>query len=111
MTGDSPEAAFHRVCPAKALREREGKSFVVMGRAVAVFKDGGGLHAISDRCPHNGMPLHDGNLECGILTCRWHGWQFDVTTGRTPGTEAGALGPRLRVYSVRESEGWIEVSL
>ena len=49
--------------------------------AVAVFRVGDKLCAIQSRCPHRGGPLDEGQLEGTILTCPWHGAQFDVCTG------------------------------
>ena len=64
-------------CPPGASLER-----VVGDRIVALFNVDGVWHAIDGLCPHQGGPLGKGRL-CGeVLTCPWHGWQFDVTTGR-----------------------------
>lgn len=48
---------------------------------LAVFQVAGGLHAVSDRCPHAGAVLSDGEVEAGVLTCPRHGSRFDVRTG------------------------------
>ena len=48
---------------------------------VALFKINGELHAIDGVCPHSGGPLANGMIQGHIVTCPWHGWQFDVTTG------------------------------
>ena len=32
-------------------------------------------------CLHRGGPLAEGRLDQCVVTCPWHGWQFDVTTG------------------------------
>lgn len=53
---------------------------------IAVFRVGYAFHAVSNRCPHAGVPLHQGELVGQTLTCPGHGSQFDVTTGeRTRG--------------------------
>ncbi len=49
--------------------------------AVAVFSVDGVLHAISNECGHQGGPLGEGKLEGFAVTCPWHQWRFDVTTG------------------------------
>jgi nitrite reductase (NADH) small subunit len=59
-----------------------GKEVVAGGRMVALFNVAGTFHAIDGVCPHQGGPLGQGTLEGNVLTCPWHGWQFDVTTGR-----------------------------
>ena len=56
--------------------------FVVSGRVVALFNVGGNLYALDGICPHQGGPLGKGRLDDGVVTCPWHGWQFDVRTGQ-----------------------------
>jgi nitrite reductase/ring-hydroxylating ferredoxin subunit len=52
------------------------------GRELALYNVGGEFHAIENFCPHKGAPLADGQL-CGhTVECDWHGWRFDVRTGR-----------------------------
>jgi len=51
-------------------------------RIVALFNVDGEFYALDGVCPHQGGPLGEGQL-CGmIVTCPWHGWQFDVRTGQ-----------------------------
>jgi nitrite reductase/ring-hydroxylating ferredoxin subunit len=59
------------------------------GRIYALFNVGGVISAIDGICPHQGGPLADGEVEGTTVTCPWHGWQFDVRTGKSQ------LGPRL----------------
>jgi nitrite reductase/ring-hydroxylating ferredoxin subunit len=41
------------------------------------------VHAVDNRCPHMGFPLHRGTVCDGILTCHWHHARFDLRTGGT----------------------------
>ncbi len=50
---------------------------------VVVFWDEGTAYAIEDRCPHMGFPLHQGTVECGLVTCHWHHARFDLASGST----------------------------
>jgi nitrite reductase/ring-hydroxylating ferredoxin subunit len=54
----------------------------VDGKAIALANVGGQFYAINGICLHRGGPLGDGPLEGKIVTCPWHGWQYDVTTGK-----------------------------
>ena len=54
----------------------------VNGREVAVFNIAGVPHAVDAYCPHQGGPLADGYIEGTVVTCPWHAWCFDVTTGK-----------------------------
>jgi len=49
-----------------------------VGRAVQSRR---AFHAIDGICLHRGGPLAEGQLIKCVVTCPWHGWQFDVTTG------------------------------
>ena len=71
----------------------------VAGRSIGVFNVAGRFHAVRNRCPHQGGPLClgvvSGFVEAGepgeyrysrqgeILRCPWHGWEFDILTGRS----------------------------
>ena len=53
------------------------------GRIYALFNVNGQITAIDGICPHQGGPLADGVLAGTIVTCPWHGWQFDVFDGQS----------------------------
>ena len=56
---------------------------VVAGdRVLAIFNVAGEFYALDGICPHAGGPLGKGALSGSIVTCPWHGWQFDATTGQ-----------------------------
>jgi nitrite reductase/ring-hydroxylating ferredoxin subunit len=75
-------------------------------RRVAVWNVGGTLHAIEDACRHMKATLSTGRLEGNILTCAWHGWKYDVTTG-------ACLNPAwacVKRFPVKVENGMILVS-
>lgn len=51
-------------------------------RIVALFNVEGEFFSLDGICPHQGGPLGQGTLSGCIVTCPWHGWQFDVTDGQ-----------------------------
>lgn len=55
---------------------------------IALYNVDGTLHALDGVCPHAGGPLGQGQLDGCVVTCPWHGWQFDVTNGQHCLTEA-----------------------
>lgn len=55
---------------------------VVDGFVVALFNVDGIFYALDGVCPHQGGPLGQGELNGCVLTCPWHGWQFNVRTGQ-----------------------------
>jgi nitrite reductase/ring-hydroxylating ferredoxin subunit len=61
------------------------------GEEIALFNVQEGIFALDNACPHEGGPLAEGELNGCIVTCPWHCWQFDVTTGacqNMPGIDA-----------------------
>lgn len=63
--------------PPGAIRE-----FQVDGKAIALANVGGKFYAINNTCLHRGGPIGQGPLDGNVVTCPWHGWQYDVTNGR-----------------------------
>jgi len=53
----------------------------VDGKTLAVFNVGGAFYATDNTCLHRGGPLGEGELEGPVVTCPWHGWRYDVTSG------------------------------
>jgi nitrite reductase (NADH) small subunit len=58
------------------------KEVVTGDHVIAVFNADGELHAIDGICPHAGAPLVNGGLDGTVVSCPWHGWQFDVALGQ-----------------------------
>ena len=93
------------------------------GRAVVVFNIDGEYFALSDRCPHQGGPLSQGRLtgllesaEPGayrytrrgeMLRCPWHGWEYDVRTGKS-WCEPERLGARRYRVSIEPGADLVE---
>jgi nitrite reductase (NADH) small subunit len=57
------------------------REFQVAGKAIAIANLEGKFFAINSVCLHHG-PLGEGELNGSLVTCPWHGWQYDVTTGK-----------------------------
>jgi 3-phenylpropionate/trans-cinnamate dioxygenase ferredoxin subunit len=89
----------HVVAKAQELPPGTRKLVHVAGRDIVILNINGELFALSDKCPHKGGSLSRGKLtglvvasEPGryqysrlgeILRCPWHGWEFDVRSGRS----------------------------
>ena len=62
--------------------DRDGRAVVDFGGTeIAVFVVDGEAHAFANACPHEGNPLHEGDILGDTLTCAYHGWKFDLGTG------------------------------
>jgi len=76
--------ALARVAKAAEIPDGTIRGFELNGRPVAIANLSGRFYAIDGTCVHRGGPLGDGSLAGSVVTCPWHGWEFDVTTGRNP---------------------------
>jgi nitrite reductase/ring-hydroxylating ferredoxin subunit len=95
--GDDCMPKFVKLAVLEELPVGAAKEVEVEGRVIALFNVDGQISAIDGICPHQGGPLADGPLEGTTVVCPWHGWQFDVRTGKSP------LGPKIKqtVYEVK----------
>ena len=60
----------------------QGRELIVEGRVIALYHVDGEFFALDGVCPHQGGPLAKGTLNDHVVTCPWHGWQFDVRDGQ-----------------------------
>ena len=74
-------ANFVKVAQTSEIPAGQGKCVEVEGRRLAIFNVDGSYYAIDDVCQHQGGPLGEGELSGKIVTCPWHGWEYDVTSG------------------------------
>jgi len=67
------------------------------------------IHAVEDRCSHDGAGLADGALHGAEIECPRHGARFDITTGAA--LRMPAVAP-IETYPIRISDdGWVEIDL
>ncbi len=72
---------FVKVAKKNEIPDDSGKAVEANGVPIALFKVNGKVRAVHQICPHQGGPLDEGGLDGNVVTCPWHGWDFDVTTG------------------------------
>jgi 3-phenylpropionate/trans-cinnamate dioxygenase ferredoxin component len=75
---------FVKVASTSEIPKGEGRTFEAGGKRIAVFNCNGTFYAIDDTCKHQGGPLGEGELDGTTVTCPWHGWTYDITTGVSP---------------------------
>jgi 3-phenylpropionate/trans-cinnamate dioxygenase ferredoxin subunit len=89
----------HVVARTSELPPGERKIVDAEGRSIGVFNVHGRYYALRNSCPHQAAPLCLGAIkgmtlpsrpgeyvwarDGEILRCPWHGWEFDITTGRS----------------------------
>ncbi len=76
-------ADFVEVGSVEQVPPGNGATFTVSEKPIAVFNVDGAVYAMDDTCLHKGSSLGAGKLDGKVVTCRAHGWRFDVTTGST----------------------------
>jgi nitrite reductase/ring-hydroxylating ferredoxin subunit len=62
--------------------EGEARKVSVNGRDLALFRHEGELHALDNQCLHRGGPLCEGFIVRGVVTCPWHGWSYEIRSGK-----------------------------
>lgn len=82
---------FVKVASVGDVPSGSGKVVEVGGKPVALFNVGGRFYAIDNVCAHMEGPLGEGSLDGAVVTCPWHGWEFDVTTGKNTADDACAV--------------------
>jgi 3-phenylpropionate/trans-cinnamate dioxygenase ferredoxin subunit len=95
---DGPRGTRYVVARADEIPDGARLVVDVGGREVGIFKVDGEFFALLNRCPHLGGPLCRGQLlepvlssgpgdvrlgDAALITCPWHGWEFDIRTGRS----------------------------
>ena len=110
--------AGHVVASVDEIPPGQRKLVEVKGRAIVVYNLGGEFFALNNRCPHRGGSLFHG-IQTGLVEskepghycysrrgemvkCPWHGWEFDIRTGKS-WCDPSRL--RVRRYSVSVRPG------
>jgi nitrite reductase (NADH) small subunit len=121
-------AVEYRVGPLDLVPERGGILAVAGDVEIGIFRWDGELRAYENRCRHQGGPVCTGEVlgrtEAVLnpdgtvagerlvdarphLVCPWHGWEYDLATGRCAADRRYSL-KRFEV-SVREGEIYVRV--
>ena len=95
----------------------------IEGREIAVFRIDGEFYALLNYCVHQGGPLCEGSVsgaltvtddfelnysrENEIISCPWHGWEFDIKTGEHL-AQTGFKTPKYEVVC-RNGEVFVRV--
>lgn len=98
---------FVKGCDKSVLLDRPSISVNVEGKEIAIFKVSDQFFAIENNCSHRGGPLSEGDLDGNVVTCPWHGFQFDVMTGNCA-TQSAFKQSKYNVQ-LKDDEIWIEI--
>ncbi|MGH9040404.1 MAG: thiamine pyrophosphate-binding protein [Acidimicrobiia bacterium] len=102
-----PEATEWVQVDPGGLGEGRVTTVVAGGRALCVTRTAAGYGVLDNRCPHQGGPLGDGQIENGYVICPWHAYEYDPVSGKPPpGFADGATA-----YEVDERDDGLWVRL
>ena len=83
------------------------REFQLDGKTIALANVGGKIFAINNMCLHHGGPLGQGALDGSVVTCPWHGWQYDVATGKV--CQNPSVGVDCYKVEIRGEDIFVEV--
>ncbi len=99
---------FVKVAELDDLDDGELIAVEIDGEPVCLTKVDGTVYAFTGTCTHIGGPLNEGELDDDIVTCPWHGAQFNVRTGKVL---RGPARQDIQTYALRLEGDSILVSL
>jgi nitrite reductase (NADH) small subunit len=99
--------AFERAAEQDEIPTGQIREFQVAGKAIAIANVDGKLFAINSVCLHHGGPLGEGELDGSVVSCPWHGWQYDVTTGKL--TQQPDTGVECYPVELRGSDVFVDL--
>jgi nitrite reductase/ring-hydroxylating ferredoxin subunit len=89
--------------PLARLKPRLPLVLRVGGRELRLIEVEGVIRAHPTVCPHLGGPLGEAPIEDGCVTCPWHGYRYDLDSGRCVSGAALHLGPLPSVHTDAET--------
>ena len=98
---------FITVAKVADLKPGQLKMILAGGHQIALFNVRGNFYATSNVCLHMGGPLGDGDLSDQVVSCPYHGWEYDVVSGEC------LTSPNLKVqtYPVQVNGEEIQVAI
>ncbi len=98
--------AWTKVATKDEIAPGEFKLVTINGEQIVLFNLNNEFFALSHNCPHEGGPIGEGELVGSCVICPWHGWMFDVKTGKSPNRDA-----RIETFEVKVKGNNILVNL
>ncbi len=91
-----------------ALPAGQPREWILESRSLCLVRTEDRLLVVSNRCTHNGEQLSKGRINAyGEIVCPWHGYRFQLTTGR----ECGERSRDLETFPVRAAADGIYVGM
>jgi len=100
-------AEFRNVARVEDIPPGTIKAVEVDEQELAIANVDGEFFATQQHCLHLNGPLGEGRLEGKTLSCPWHGWQYDVRTGKNEFDHA----IQLQTFEVKVEGGEVKVAI
>lgn len=101
-------AKYITAADAAAIAPGQKACLTVENVPLVLFNHEGTIGALLNVCPHAGLPLGEGEVNGRTITCPFHGYTFDMATGRNVDFEGDAPAT---VLPVRIQDGKVEVDI
>ncbi len=105
--GTGPAVVYKDMVAARVdeIPDGERRILTINGVSIGLFHHKGNWYALKNVCLHRGGPVCTGTLEGDILTCPWHGFQYNVTDGHLLVDDSA----HLDLYHIQVRDGEIHL--
>lgn len=107
MTDEVLESDWTLVTSLAEIPEQGALDLKLAGHKLLLSRQGDAVQCFRNACSHLGVPITDGECANGVLTCPYHGFQFELATGHCLTAPAVPLQP----YPVKVNNGQVFVQL
>lgn len=98
---------WHKVAESDELADNRVMSVTAGVTPVCLTRFKGQFGAIANRCPHQGGPLGEGQIENDFVICPWHGYEYHPITGYPP----EGFSDAVEAYPVEERNDGVYVGV
>jgi 3-phenylpropionate/trans-cinnamate dioxygenase ferredoxin component len=96
-----------KVATLKQIPRNYGTVVQAGDKPIALFKVQDTVYAIDNECPHRGGPIGEGSVKGKLVSCPWHLWAFDITSGQCLSNPYGHV--RSYPVSVEGDDVWVMI--
>lgn len=106
-TEEQPDSDWSLVTSLAEIPEQGVLDLKLEGHKLLLSRQGEMVQCFQNACSHLGVPIDGGECEAGVLTCPYHGFRYELSTGNCLTAPAVPLRP----YPVKVRNGQVFVQL
>lgn len=99
---------WHTVAKKNELPAGQRKCVDAQGQHIVLLNENDNLYAFENQCPHAGLPLAEGSVAGQIIVCPYHGYTFNLKTGKNVDYEDDIP---LKTFPIRIENDEIQVEI